>query len=141
MSLFKLTPFVLASFVAFSSAGLMQAAEQYTFHLSTETHWGQALLEPGDYSIVVPDAAIQGVQLRVSGNGKTVFEVPFISTYYPDPNLKTSYLKISEIDGDAFVSEFSCGSAGKDYDFIVPKLKHHEGGAETRQHKIGVALK
>ncbi|MBV8812593.1 MAG: hypothetical protein JO033_28300 [Acidobacteriaceae bacterium] len=43
-----------AALAAFVGAGLMQGAEQATFHLPFTAHWGHAVLEPGDYKLSLP---------------------------------------------------------------------------------------
>lgn len=128
-----------AAVAAFASTGLMQGAVHNTFHLSTETHWGNSVLEPGDYAIDVPVTSLGRTQLLVHGAGKIVFEVPL--TQYAQKNSDSNYLKLSKIDGEYFISEFSSGATGQTFTFSVPKAKHHQLTARGNEGNLALAVK
>lgn len=102
----------------------MQASQQATFHLSVVTHWGQAVLQPGDYKMSLPDDPLGQRELKVEGNGRTVYVFPLVA----DSTEKggASHLNLTQIDGQYFVHGFASGVLGKEFTFYTPKLKHHE---------------
>ncbi len=119
MNISRIHRFTLAAIFTFAVAGLMQAGEQCTFHLSSETRWGQAVLPPGDYRIYVPAIGETDRTVRVEGANKAVFEVPRTVTH--DTTSDSSYLKLSEVNGMEVVREFSYGPQGKTFSFPAPR--------------------
>ncbi len=130
--------FSFAAVAALAGAGIMQGAQQGTFHLSNPAYWGQALLQPGDYKILLPDPSLEQRQLRVVGADRTVFELP-LTTYYGDLSSR-SYLKLSEIDGNYFVREFTSGNTGKKFTFSVPKSARHLETTKRSDSAVNVAV-
>jgi hypothetical protein len=112
--------FKFAAVAAFAGTALMQGAVQGKFHLPFEARWGSTVLEPGDYSI---DAAIPSLGVTefrvIDSHGKGVFELPSYmeSHRYSDQ----SWLKLTNVDGQYVVKEYSSGSFGRTYTFSVPK--------------------
>jgi hypothetical protein len=115
-----------AAIAVLAGATSMQGAQQGTFHLPMEAHWGSALLQPGDYRIELPTVGTQVITqfLIVDSNGKGVFEVP---TYAEQKSVSDrSWLTLTNVDGEYVVSEYSSGSSGKRYAFPVPNaLRRH----------------
>ncbi len=107
----------LALLAAAVGTASMHAATQATFHLSVPTHWGQAVLQPGDYSIYLPAPSGGETSLRVVGAGKTVFEFPLLVEQ--QTSKKTSYLRLAQVNGNYFVRSFSSGVGGQVYIFSV----------------------
>lgn len=103
----------------FAGSALMQGAQQGTFHLPVEAHWGLTVLEPGDYSLSLPALSLGETQIVVQTGRKMVFEMPAITEN--QPYSASSFLKLSSIDGEYFITEFSSGATGKMYTFTVPK--------------------
>jgi hypothetical protein len=130
--------FSFAAIAALAGAGLMQGAQQGTFHLSTAAYWGQALLQPGDYRILLPDPSLEQVQLRIVGPERTVFALP-LTTYYED-NESSSYLKLSQIDGNYFIREFTSGYSGKKFTFSVPKRSRHLDTTKSTDNSVNIAV-
>jgi hypothetical protein len=118
-----------AGMAVLASTGLMQGAQHGTFHLRTAAYWGQVLLQPGDYKIFLPDPSLDQAEFRIQGAAKTVFELPVITG--EQPNSSSSYLKLSEVDGNYFVREFSSGVTGKKYIFPVPKVRGQQTANAT----------
>ncbi len=56
--------FNIAVLTAFAGAGLMQAAEQAAFHLPVTAHWGQVVLQPGDYKMSLPALRLERAHSR-----------------------------------------------------------------------------
>ena len=119
-----------ATLSAFASTGLMQAAEQATFHLPMEVHWGSAVLAPGDYSMSLPNVSLGQKTLRVAGGGRTTDQLPLV-TNVENNNSNSSHLELWLINGNYFVREFSCGPAGKTFVFSVPKSSHRQQVAKS----------
>jgi hypothetical protein len=113
-----------AALIAIGGTALMQASQQATFHLSAVTHWGHTVLQPGDYKMSLPDDALGQRQLKVEGNGRTVYIFPIVA----DSTEKggSSHLEVTEVDGQYFVHGFASGVLGKEFTFYMPKGKHHE---------------
>lgn len=108
-----------AAVAVLASTGLMQGGALDTFHLSTEAHWGSAVLPPGDYTIVLPSPSPDQTKLRINGGGKTVFELPVVISVQKDSD--SNRLKLVNVDGEYFIREFSSGATGETYTFAVPK--------------------
>jgi hypothetical protein len=114
-------------FAALTSLGgttLMQASTQASFHLSAATHWGNAVLPPGDYKMSLPDDSIGQHQVKIEGAGKTVYIFPIVTDITDKSS--SSHLDLKEIDGEYFVRGFSSGVLGKEFTFHTPKTTHHQ---------------
>lgn len=107
------------AFAVFTGSALMQGAGQGKFHLATEAHWGNSVLPAGDYEITLPNPALRQPQLRIDGAGKVLLQLPLVTD--AQPISANSYLKLSNIGGEYFVTELSSGASGKSYTFSVPK--------------------
>jgi hypothetical protein len=114
-----------AALIALGGTALMQASQQQaTFHLSVVTHWGNAVLQPGDYKMSLPDDTLGQRQLKVEGNGRTVYIFPIVADSMDKG--ASSHLEVSEIGGQYFVHGFASGVLGKEFSFFTPKVKRHE---------------
>lgn len=111
-----------AALAAIAGAGLMQAAEQATFHLPVAAHWGLSVLQPGDYRMSLPQPSLNERTLLVAGTGQTTRPLPLVTD--TRERSKTSYLELWQIDGQYFVHELSVGPSGKSFTFVVPKSGH-----------------
>jgi len=113
-----------AALIAIGGTALMQASEQATFHLSVVTHWGHSVLQPGDYKMSLPDDPLGERELKVEGNGRTVYIFPIVA----DSREKggSSHLELTEVNGQYYVHGFASGVLGKEFTFYTPKAKHHE---------------
>jgi hypothetical protein len=111
----------LLAFAGLMGACSMHAAVQARFHLAVPTHWGNAVLAPGDYKIKVPDLNAGPNELIIQGEGGNVYEMPLAVDQATSS--KPSSLLIVEQDGAYFVKEYRCGLAGKTFSFGVPKLE------------------
>ena len=72
----------IAAFTVLASTGLMQAAEQATFHLPVTAHWGQVVLQPGDYKMSLPALAAGKSTFEVMGGDQAFFEMPMSTSIY-----------------------------------------------------------
>jgi len=118
----------LASLTAFAGTGLMQAAEQASFHLPFAAHWGQTVLAPGDYKMYLPERSTGDMKFLIRGAGKAVYATPLVAgTKHISAS---SYLSIRAVDGNYFVREFSSGPDGETFTFPIPKTAHRQRGAK-----------
>jgi hypothetical protein len=102
----------------------MHAAQHATFHLSVVTHWGSATLQPGDYKMYLPDEAVNQHQLKVEGQGKTVYLFPLVADSEREEG--GSRLDLSEVNGQYFVKDFFSSASGKEYRFYLPKARNRQ---------------
>lgn len=128
----------LTALAAFASTGVMQAAEQATFHLPVTAHWGMAVLQPGDYKLSLPSPGLGKTLLRVESTGNSVFELPLVVDVQSTSN--SSYLQLREIDGNYYVTAFSSGESGKKYEFSAPKTRQKEQLAKSGDSSVSVSV-
>jgi hypothetical protein len=123
--------------LAFISTALMQAAQQGTFHLPVTAHWGQVVLEPGDYRMAFPSPSAGQMEFLVQGPHKTVYELPLVTDVQ---NISSrSYFKLDAINGDYFIRELSFGPGGKIFTFSLPKTGHREHVAKVEISSLDAA--
>ena len=127
-----------AAVAALAGTGLMQGAEHGSFHLDTPVRWGQVVLQPGDYKLVVPVASLAETELQVTGNGGSVFELPLIAESLPYSD--SNYLKLENINGEYVVTGFISGVIGHSYTFGVPKKIRRTIASQRHDDSINVAV-
>ena len=111
--------FALALAVSTSHACAQSAAVKGSFDLPFETHWGPAVLQPGQYTLSVPTATAIIPEISVTGQGRTVFVG--VGSAVGAAVSERSYLRLDKI-GDAYVvREFNSGVTGRLLTFSVPK--------------------
>lgn len=130
----------LAAVVAFAGTATMQGADVARFHLSTPAHWGETVLPPGDYKVLLPTLSVGQAAFRVEGVGKTLYEFP-LTTDTSQNYSSSSYLKLSEIGGAYFVSEYSSGPTGKTFTFSIPKQARLQQMAKRRDNKVVLSVR
>jgi hypothetical protein len=128
---------VLATFAGVSSA----SAEQGKFTLPFKAHWGQAVLEPGEYTISVPIDVSWSKVMALSGQGKTVYIVSGFETGLPYSD--RSYLTIKSVNGTHYVREFNSGLTGRSFTFPAPKSVRREVrmGAIPQDNNLAVTIR
>ena len=122
--------FKVATLAAVGGTALMQAAQQATFHLSVVTHWGNATLQPGDYKMYLPDEAVNQHEVKVEGQGRTLYIFPLVADNEREEG--GSRLDVSEVNGQYFVKDFFSSVSGKEYRFYLPKARNREEAAARR---------
>jgi hypothetical protein len=127
----------LAALAAFASTGLMQGAQQATFHLPVTAHWGRAVLEPGDYKMSLPAPYPGENQFLVRGARHSAFELPML-TDIKKPS-RSSSLQLVKINGNYFVRQVSIGSTGKTFTFSVPKTSHRQEVETSENRTLAIA--
>lgn len=108
-----------AAMALLASSALMQGAEHGTFHLPMEAHWGKTVLQPGDYKVILPAPSLGEFDLRVECAGKIVYRTAARPDAQPLSN--SSSLKLTNINGQYVVTEFSSGATGQVFEFPLPK--------------------
>jgi len=114
----------LTALAAFASSGIMQAAEQATFHLPFAAHWGPVVLKPGAYKMSLPVPSAGAGTFQIVGVNKSFFELPQSTDV--EESVNSSYLTLVKIDGSYFVREFASKQSGKRFTFGVPKTNHRQ---------------
>jgi hypothetical protein len=131
--------FGVTAIAALACTGMAQAQEHGTFHLATEAHWGKAVLEPGDYRMVLPDPSLRQFPFRIEGSGHMIFALPLLTDFQAYSH--SSYLKLVNVDGSYFVREFSSGVTGKAFTFSVPRPSRRQITVSSADNTIDVAVR
>ena len=130
----KLSITQLATITAFAAAlslGASRAnAQNATFNLPFEAHWGKAVLEPGDYKLTTPISVSPIRILYLRGGTSTQAAIPAIVNQEDASN--HSYLKLVNVDGKYYVSEYVSAVTGHAFKFGVPKATHRDIMAQDR---------
>ncbi|MBV8552933.1 MAG: hypothetical protein JOY54_16690 [Acidobacteriaceae bacterium] len=113
---------ILAVVVSMSASHA--AAQQATFHLPVTAHWGQAVLQPGDYKMTSPEPALGSSTFFVRGADMAAYTLPL--TTEDRRASSSSYLQLVKVDGTYFVEEYNDGSAGKLFTFALPKAARRQ---------------
>ena len=119
-----------------------QSADGYkgTFTLPVEAHWSGVVLEPGQYSIVVPPAYRQPViQIRGAHGTFLIMEGPTSVSRLSNHGRIT----LAELDGVYVVRQLDAGQLGQSFYFNVPKevrarLAKADTGSSEHQKTIQV---
>ena len=104
------------------------AAQQATFHLPFEAHWGMAVLQPGDYRLSAPENSLGRTEFYVRGQNMAAYALPLVAE--EQPTSLRAYLVLVNVNGEYFVEQYSSGMAGKLFTFTIPKSARHESLAQ-----------
>ena len=119
---------------ALAAALLMGAslatAQSATFHLPVETHWGAAILSPGNYTLSAPDSTSNLRAFYLRGIAGTKIAVPQVVN--KEASSGHSCLKLVKINGSYYVSEYDSAIKGVAFEFAVPKSGHLQMNAANR---------
>ncbi len=112
----------------------MQAnAEQGTFNLPFQAHWGQAVLQPGEYSLQIP-LPMGTTLIYLHSGDATEIAMPMSTEFVNNPD--RSYLHLSKVNGEYYVDEFQSAS-GKKFLFHKPRMNRSAGSGADEE---GAAL-
>jgi hypothetical protein len=89
-----------------------------TFNLPFQTHWGQAVLEPGEYVVRLSAGLSMYPVIYVSGQGQTIMVSP--GTYGATES-ERSYLRVENVGQTHVIREFRSAVAGELFTFPIPK--------------------
>jgi hypothetical protein len=112
---------LIAIAVGLGLTSIKASAQQATFHLPFEAHWGRAVLEPGDYKLSLPAGESPNHLIHLSGAGKGSMFVPQVTETMQLP-LHRSYLRLVNVKGEYFVREYSYAPTNQVFTFGVPKV-------------------
>ncbi|MBV8572880.1 MAG: hypothetical protein JO319_19830 [Acidobacteriaceae bacterium] len=112
------------------------SGEHASFHLPVQAHWGTAVLQPGDYRMVSPDLAFGQPTFVVRGADSGAFVIPLVTE--ASRVSKDCYLKLQQINGTYFVTEYLAGPAGTTYTFAAPKNGRHQSFAQNHTTLVAV---
>jgi hypothetical protein len=95
-------------------------AQQASFTLPVQAHWGRVVLEPGDYKIRFPMAASTLRVIQVSGADRTWnFLIPVTS--YDLKHSDKSKLRLVSVNGNYNVESLSDAVTDRTFSFWLPK--------------------
>lgn len=138
MTLMERTIFGFAGIAAYLGlAATSASAQQATFTLPVEAHWGRIVLEPGDYKVRFPDATRQRI-LSVTGNGKTVNIL--LQGSETQHEGEKAHLLLVEVDGQERVASITAADGEKAFTFALPKGEKSRRGLSSHA-KIQVPVK
>lgn len=128
----------LAAYLGLAAAGA--SAQQATFTLPVEAHWGRTLLEPGDYKVKFPSSVDTMRLIRITGNGRTLNFLPQVTASEQKKNEGSGKLVLSHENGGYRV--WSISNPGSDSAFLFPLPKSHESstGSLPRQDQAKIAV-
>ncbi len=110
---------VLSTFAFGMGLTAMQAnAQQGTFNLPVQAHWGTAVLEPGEHRIRMPIPLGQRY-FYVRGGEGTQVTVPLSTEILRGSN--KSFLHLSRVNGEYYVDAYQSGVSGQRFTFSTPK--------------------
>ena len=111
-------------------------AQQGTFTLPFETHWGNAVLPAGDYKMSSSVTPAFPKVLSISGQGISVWVIAGMANPADDSETN-SYLTIQSVGSLHVVRQFVSGLTGKTYKFEMPKTIRTElAAAGSPQQEI-----
>lgn len=117
-------------------------AQQARFTLPFETHWSNAVLPAGEYTMSMTDDLSWPKILTVSGHGKTVYILASIEALAPES--EGSYLTIVDAGDTRVVREFNSGLTGRSFTFELPKAMRAQiafSGHSTEVTKIAARIR
>jgi hypothetical protein len=124
-----LLPIALGIFVASANA------QHATFTLPFETHWGNAVLPPGEYTMYSPMTLAWPKVLSVSGQEKAAYILAGVEKLAPESE-GASYLRIANFGDTHVVREYTSGVAGKTFLFAIPKGVRTDTAARAHSQEI-----
>jgi hypothetical protein len=89
-----------------------------TFELPAAAYWGDTLLQPGEYTVVMDIGYSKPPVVHLTGEG---VRVNMLTMSMPFKESGRSILKLEDINGTYVVREFDAGFLGKAYPFEVTK--------------------
>jgi hypothetical protein len=98
-----------------------QSVLKGTFELPAAAYWGNTLLQPGQYTILM-STEVRDIAhvptIHVTGEG---INATFLAVARPEKESGRSYLTVANIDGTYVIRAFDSGLLGKSFAFGVTK--------------------
>lgn len=107
---------------------LQASAQQARFHLPFEAHWGNTVLEPGDYELALSASEPIPI-LHLSGDSKSIMVMSMLTGIKPTSN--RSFIQLVNVNGSYFVKQYESGSTGKVFSYRVPKMIDEPSAASS----------
>lgn len=126
-----------ASCVAIAPQARAQEPFLASFTLPMEAHFGNKVLEPGDYKIY----RIAGMSaIRITGDGGTA--TVMASSVDSHVDLEKSRLTLINVGGAYSLKRFDSGTAGSRFDFVPAKelRRNAERASVTPSNTVDVAM-
>ncbi len=112
------------------------SAQQGTFNLPVQAHWGNAVLQPGEHTVQVPLPLGQTI-VYLQGGGTAQMAVPLTTENAAGAN--RSFLRLSKVNGEYYVDEYQSGVSGKRFIFAKPKAtRSTSSGKDTEATLVSV---
>jgi hypothetical protein len=108
-----------------------------TFNLPFQAHWGDAVLEPGKYTISLPYEGSLSPVMQVSGEGQTVMILVGMSQKTAS---ERNYLRVENIGQAHVIRELTYGATGRLMRFSVPKSVRNQAAFERSALDTKVAV-
>jgi hypothetical protein len=109
-----------------------------TFNLPFEAHWSTAVLEPGEYRMVVARQPSTLPIIYLTSQGKTVMVL--VGTSRAIPESDRSYLRVEKIGQAHVIREFNSGVTGNQLIFLVPKSVKNEVALASNREDTTIPL-
>ncbi|MGI9073624.1 MAG: hypothetical protein ACR2JB_20465 [Bryobacteraceae bacterium] len=108
-----------------------------TFNLPFQAYWGNAVLEPGKYTISLPTEASNSPIMYLSGQGRTIMVLLGMSGRTESDR---SYLRVENIGQAHVVRELTYGPTGRLIRFLVPKSVRNQASFESSAQETRLAV-
>jgi|ERR1051326_7267327 hypothetical protein len=132
--------FFALSMAVLAGLALPASAQNYKgkFTLPVETHWGAAVLQPGEYTISTDSVGPTAV-IVITGENSTasVFTGPVT---FGAPTNGRGQIELTEVNGTHVVTRFYAAATGKDYSFSIPKSVLKNGFGAVAMKKAAVPV-
>ncbi len=108
--------------VVLGGLSLPASAANYkgSFTLPSETVWGSAVLQPGEYTVYADSVGFTPY-LRIEGNGKTVSVLTGAVDFSEPAFAAKGKIEITEVNGTNVVTKLCAGAIGREFSFSVPR--------------------
>jgi hypothetical protein len=136
-SFLKVIILALVAVAVIPSAAHAQAYTHGKFTLTTETHWGTAVLSAGSYEFMIESANPPSrVIVRRADRGYVAIVVP---TWISAANSTDTSLRLESRGQEQFVSALCLNDANTELHFMVPKANEEALAPTTAEVKTSTA--
>ena len=121
MNFVKNCALTVSVFALVAGLGASQANAQDlrgTFTLPYQAHWGNIVLEPGQYVLRLSAGALTAPVIHITGQGKNVM---ILAPKSATAESERGYLRVENVGQTHVVREFNSGIGGQLFTFSVPK--------------------
>ncbi len=128
---------IVAFVIGIGLTAMPSNAQQGTFNLPVQAHWGNAVLQPGEHTVKIPLPMGQTL-VYLGGGGATQIAMPLTTESVDNPG--RTYIRLSRINGEYYVDEYQSAS-GKKFFFHKPKANRgaNSGAEESESTLVSVA--